>query len=109
MYMFIEYHLRNYVIVVVVRWRCHVKYKQNAIVQVSCMIRSHVCYLEGDAAERAEIHPYVLSAIDHSRPYARSAALRPCVPALIRPRKYRTRALVVCNIVCDSIGIWMCV
>ena len=38
----------------------------------------------------AEIDPYVLSAIDHSRPYARSTADRPCVPALIRPRKYRT-------------------
>ena len=33
---------------------------------------------------------HVLSAIDHSRPYARSTADRPCVPALIRPHKYRT-------------------
>ena len=27
----------------------HVKHKQNAIVQVACMIRSHGCYLEGDS------------------------------------------------------------
>ena len=34
--------------------------------------------------------PYVLYVIDHSRPYARSTTFRTCIPALIRPRKYRT-------------------
>ena len=63
-------------------------------------IRSHACYLKGDlyvARRRVSRNSplccirHVLYAIDHSCSYARSTAFRPCIPALIRPRKYHTR------------------